>query len=145
LLRWFGAEVGVGVVIRPRVNIHMPWKLKVGDHSWIGEEVFLHSLDRIEVGSHVCISQRAFLCSGNHDYRDVTFSYRNAPITVRDGAWLGAGAFVGPGVVVEEEAVLSAGSVATKNLQSAMIYSGNPAEAVRRRWKDSSAGSANDG
>ena len=41
LLRLFGAEVGSGVVIKPRVNIHFPWKLNVGEHSWIGEEVFI--------------------------------------------------------------------------------------------------------
>jgi putative colanic acid biosynthesis acetyltransferase WcaF len=52
LLRRFGAQVGQGVVIAPRVNVHMPWKVTIGDHSWIGEEVFLLSLepisDRIE-------------------------------------------------------------------------------------------------
>jgi hypothetical protein len=68
LLRKFGARVGQGVVIAPRVNVHMPWKVTIGDHSWIGEEVFLLSLEPITIGSNVCISQRSFLCAGNHDY-----------------------------------------------------------------------------
>ena len=39
LLRLFGAEVGRAVYWKPRVNIHIPWNLKVGDHTWVGEEV----------------------------------------------------------------------------------------------------------
>ncbi|MET1054808.1 MAG: colanic acid biosynthesis acetyltransferase WcaF, partial [Pedobacter sp.] len=37
LLRFFGAKVGSGVNIKPRVNIHFPWKLVVGNDVWIGE------------------------------------------------------------------------------------------------------------
>ena len=41
LLRLFGAHVGRGVIIKPRVNISFPWKLTVGDRLRIGEEVFI--------------------------------------------------------------------------------------------------------
>ena len=135
LLRIFGARVGKGVVVKPRVNIHMPWRLEVGDHCWIGEEACLLSLDRIVVGSHCCISQRAFLCAGNHDFRDEAFSFRGGPIKVGDGAWVGASVFVGPGVEIGEEAVVSAGSVVLKGLPAGMVCSGNPAEPRSKRWK----------
>jgi len=114
LLRAFGAKIGRGVVIKPRVNIHFPWKLEIGDHVWIGEEVFILNFEPVRIGSHVCISQRAFLCTGNHDYNDPAFSYRNAPITIGDGAWIGACVFVGPGVRVDEEMVAAAGAVVTR-------------------------------
>ena len=134
LLRIFGATIGVGVVIKPRVNIHMPWKLVIGNHTWIGEEVFILNYEPVMIGAHCCISQRAFLCTGNHDYKDTKFSYRNRPIVVEDGAWVGAQVFVAPGVVIHKEAVASVGSVVVRDLPSAMICSGNPCVPARPRW-----------
>lgn len=133
LLRAFGAQVGDGVVIKPRVNIHMPWRITIGNHVWLGEEVFILNLAPVQIESHVCISQRAFLCTGNHDYRDPAFRYRNMPITVERGAWVGAQVFVGPGVTVGSECVLSAGAVVTKDTTAGMIYTGNPAQAIKPR------------
>ncbi|MFM8983550.1 MAG: colanic acid biosynthesis acetyltransferase WcaF, partial [Spartobacteria bacterium] len=93
-LRFFGAKIGNGVVIKPRVNIHFPWRLEVGDHSWIGEEVFILNFEPVHIGSHACVSQRSFLCTGNHDFRDERFSFRSAPITLGEGSWIGASVFV---------------------------------------------------
>jgi putative colanic acid biosynthesis acetyltransferase WcaF len=134
LLRVFGAKIGKGTVIKPRVNIHFPWKLEFGDYVWIGEEVFVLNMEPVRIGSHVCISQRAFLCTGNHDYRNIHFSYRNAPITIGDGAWVGANVFVGPGVEIGPEAVLTAGTVVNRNIAENTIVSGNPATESGVRW-----------
>lgn len=134
LLRRFGAKIGTGVVIKPRVNIHLPWKLAVGDYSWIGEEALILNFEPVVIGSHACLSQRVFLCTGNHDYRDPNFSYRNAPITIEAGAWLGAQSFVCPGTTVARDAVVTAGSIVTGNLPAGMICSGNPCAPVRPRW-----------
>ena len=133
LLRLFGARIGVGVVIKPRVNIHFPWKLAVGDHSWIGEEVFILNFEPCIIGRHCCLSQRVFVCGGNHDYRDPAFSYRNAPVTINDGAWVGAQSFVGPGVEIGESAVVAAGSVVTLSLPPSMVCRGNPCRPIRPR------------
>lgn len=134
LLRIFGSRVGRGVCIKPQVNIHLPWKLVVGDHAWIGEEVFLLNFEPIIIGSHACISQRAFLCGGNHDYRDVGMRYRNGPITIGDGAWVGAQVFVAPNVKIDSEVVITAGSVVTRDLPAAMVCSGNPCAPIKARW-----------
>ncbi len=134
VLRGFGARIGRGVVIKPRVNIHLPWRLVVGDHAWIGEEVCILNFEPVTIGAHACVSQRAFLCTGNHDFRDVTMPYRNGPITIGDGAWVGAQVFVAPGVEVGVEAVVTAGSVVTRSLPPAMVCSGHPCLPVKPRW-----------
>lgn len=136
LLRFFGATIGAGVVIKPRVNIHLPWRLEIGDHSWIGEEVFILNFAMVRIGAHACVSQRAFLCTGNHDFRDPAFAFRSAPVTVGDGAWVGAGVFVAPGVEIGDETVVAAGSVVHKTLEKGTICSGNPAVPKAKRWKD---------
>ena len=132
-LRAFGAKVGRGVVIKPRVTITFPWKLTVGDHVWLCEECWLLNLAPIVIESYVCISQRSFLCTGNHNYKSQAFDLIVKPIHVEAGAWIGAGAFVSPGVTVGNHAVLAAGSIATKNLEPFGIYQGNPAILVKQR------------
>lgn len=134
LLRCFGAAVGEGVVIKPRVNIHFPWKLEIGNHVWIGEEAFLLNFELLKIGNNVCISQRAFLCGGNHDYKVPSMPYRNGTITLGDGCWVGANAFVAPNVSIGENTVISAGSVVTKSLNENGFYRGNPVEFIKKRW-----------
>lgn len=133
LLRLYGAKVGKGVVIKPRVNIKYPWLLEIGDHSWIGEAVWIDNLAKVEIGSHVCLSQGAMLLTGNHNYKKASFDLQIAPIFIEEGAWLGAQSTVCPGVKVGSHAVLAVGSIATKNLAPYTVYQGNPALAIRLR------------
>ncbi len=139
LLRLFGASVGKGVYIKPRVSIHLPWKLSIGDYAWIGEEVTIVNFAPIQIGAHCCISQRAFLCSGNHDFRDPKMLYRNAPIKIGDGAWIGACAFIAPGVDVGVDCVVTACTVVLKSTPDGMVISGNPGVVIKPRWADHSS------
>lgn len=134
LLRFFGAKIGKGLVIKPRVNIHFPWKLIIGNNVWIGEEAFLLNFELLTIESNVCISQRAFLCGGNHDYRKEEMPYRNGIITIQDGCWIGAVSFIGPNVIIGTDTVVSANSVVTKSLAENGIYSGNPVQFIKNRW-----------
>ena len=133
LLRAFGALVGEGVVIKPRVRIKYPWLLSVGDHSWIGEEVWIDNLAPVNLGDHVCLSQGAFLLTGNHDRHSTSFDLRMSPIEIDNGAWIGARAVVCPGVRMESHAVLNAGAVAKGRLETDGIYEGNPAKRIGTR------------
>ena len=130
LLRMFGARIGSGVVVKPRVTIKYPWKLAVGDHSWIGEQVWIDNLDQVTIGAHVCISQGALLLCGNHDYKKPTFDLITGPIVLENGVWIGAKASVAPGVTCGSHSVLAMGGVATKNLEAWKVYQGNPAKAA---------------
>lgn len=133
LLKLFGAHVGVGVVIKPNVRIKFPWRLKIGDHSWIGEDVWIDNLAPVTIGSNACISQGAYLCTGSHDWSSPSFDLLVKPITIADGAWVAAKSTVGPGVTVGEGAVLGLGSTTSKDLDPWCIYSGAPAEFVKKR------------
>ncbi len=133
MLRCFGAKLGRGVVIKPKVNIKYPWFLKVGDNSWIGEGVWIDDLGKVTIGSNVALSQGALLLCGNHDYKKESFDLIVGDITIEEGAWIGAQAVVCPGVTVRSHAILSVGSVATKELDAYGIYQGNPASKIRER------------
>lgn len=133
VLRRFGAHIGKGVVIKPQVKILFPWKLTVGDFAWIGEEAFILNFEPVTIGAHCCISQRVFLCGGNHDYRQVDMPYRNGPIAVQDGAWVGAQVFVAPGVTIGSEAVITAAAVVTRDQPGKMVCGGNPCHPIKKR------------
>lgn len=133
LLRAFGAKIGKGLVIKNNVCIKFPWKLTLGDNVWLGESCWIDNLDKVTIGNNVCISQGALLLTGNHDYTVSTFDYRNAPIFIEDGVWIGAKAVVCPSVTVRTHAILTVGSIATKEMEAYGIYQGNPAKLVRTR------------
>ena len=133
VLRVFGAKIGKGVIVKPGAKITFPWKLEVGDFAWIGEECWIINLDLVRIGNNVCIAQRAMLCTGNHDYSRSTFDLMTSPIMLEEGAWIAANAWVGPGVTVGSHALLTAGSVATRDLEPYKIYQGNPARAIKDR------------
>ena len=82
LLRLFGAKIGKKVIIRPSVKVTYPWKLSIGDYSWIGDDVALYTLGNIEIGDNVVISQRSYLCTGSHDYLQEDFPIYQKPINI---------------------------------------------------------------
>lgn len=133
VLRLFSSIIGVGVIIKPKVNIKFPWKLSIGNHTWIGENVWIDNLAQVTIGNNVCISQGAMLLTGNHNYKKATFDLVVKGITIEDGAWIGAKSVVCPGVIVGSHAVLTVGSVATHDLAPYTIYQGNPAKPIKKR------------
>ena len=136
LLRFFGAQVGKGLVIKNSVRIKNPWRLKIGDYCWIGEDAWIDNLENVEIGSNVCLSQGSMLLTGNHDYTRKSFPYRLGKIILEEGVWIGAKSIVCPGVTCKSHSILTVNSVATKNLEAWSIYSGNPAVFVRDRKID---------
>lgn len=133
VLRWFGARVGSGVVIKPHVRIKYPWNLVVGNNSWIGEDAWIDNLARVELGDDVCVSQGAYLCTGSHDHRRVTFDLIVRPIVIGSEAWVAARAVVLGGVNVGRGAVIAAGAIAVRDVPSGMITAGPAAAQMRER------------
>lgn len=139
LLRKFGARIGQGVVIKQFVRVKFPWRLSIGEHTWIGEGAWIDNLAQVNIGSHCCISQNAYLCTGSHDWKSNTFDLITKPITIEDQAWVAAGSQVAPGVTIGRAAVLALGAVALADLQPGWIYQGNPAQPVKPRGGSTAA------
>lgn len=133
LLRLFGARIGSGVLVRPTCRITYPWKVSVGENSWVGDDVVLYSLGDIRIGANSVISQRSYVCAADHDYRHSDFPIRARPIVVGDGVWVAADVFLGPGVTVGDGAVVGARSSVFSDLPSNMICTGSPCEPKKVR------------
>lgn len=100
ILRFFGAKIGKGLVLKPRVKIKYPWFLNLAQNVWLGELVWIDNHTTVTIGSNVCVSQGAYLFTGNHDWSDSAFSFFCKPIFIGDGVWITAGQFLGPGTEV---------------------------------------------
>ncbi len=133
LLRLFGAKIGRRVAVRPTVHIEVPWMLDLDDQAVVGDHAILYSLGPLRIGKRSIISQYAHLCAGTHDYTDHQFRLIRAPVTIEDDCWIGADAFVGPGVTVGRLSVLGARSSAYRSLPPEQVCMGNPAKPVKRR------------
>lgn len=121
VLRAFGADIGHGVVFRHRVRVHWPWKLRVGNDSWVGEDVWILNLEEVDIGNNVCVSQSVFLCTGSHDRRSATFEFDNAKIVIEDDAWVAARATVLRGSVIGRGAVVGATALVTGRVEPGTV------------------------
>lgn len=128
LLRLFGAKIGQGVVIRPTARFTYPWKVTIGDYSWVGDDVVFYSLDQITIAEHCVISQKTYLCTGSHDLTDPAFHLITAPIVVGTGAWIATDCFVAPGVEIGANTVVGARSSVFKSLPPGQVCWGNPCQ-----------------
>lgn len=133
LLKLFGARIGEGVLVRPTARIVYPWKLTVGDHSWIGDFAEIYCLGPIIIGRNAVVSQYAYLCTGSHNIRTVGFDIFAKTITVEDGAWVAAGAFVHPGITIGRGSVVGARAVVMTDTEPMGIYVGDPARKISER------------
>ena len=131
LLRAFGAKIGDGVNIRNNVTIHWPWKLEIGDHSWIGVGVWILNLEPVTIGHDTCISQQVLLCTGSHDRHSPTFEFDNAPIVIGNGVWVAARATVLRGITIGDEAMIGATALVRRDV--------SPSESVLAPDPDRSA------
>ena len=133
LLKLFGAKVGKAVLVRPSVKVTYPWKVSIGDHVWIGDDVVLYSLGEIEIGDHAVVSQRSYLCAASHDYTQADFPIYDKKVCIGAQAWLATDVFVAPGVTIGEGAVVGARSSVFYDLPPMMVCVGSPAKPIKPR------------
>ena len=136
VLRAFGAEIGAGVVFRPRTRVRFPWNLHLGDRSWVGEGVWFHNQDNIYIGADVVISQDSFLTTGSHAHRrDMALITR--PIRIEDGAWITSRCVVLGGASIGRSALIRPLSLVDGcAVPAGQIWGGNPIEFVAARFPE---------
>jgi len=133
ILRCFGANIGRGVHVYPKVVIWAPWNLSIGDETGIANGAILYSQGKIIIGKRVVISQGTYICTGTHDYTQKEFPLYTKVINIHDNVWIAAESFVHPGVTINEGCVVGARSVVTKDLSAWMVCSGNPCIPIKKR------------
>jgi putative colanic acid biosynthesis acetyltransferase WcaF len=136
----FGAKIGNRVLIRPGVKVTYPWNLTIGDYVWIGDDTVLYSVAEISIESHSVVSQEAYLCAGHARLPGRFVPIRQCSNKHRRECWIGARAFIGPGVEIGHASVIGAGSIVTKSVDAETIVAGNPAKLVGRRTTGIAAG-----
>jgi len=140
LLRLFGSSIGPGCYIKPGFRVKFPWKLSIGEHTHLGEDVWIDNVVHVSIGDRVCISQSAYLCTGNHDYSHSSFSLIASPIALLDDVWICAKAVISPGVTIGRGSVVSLGAVVQSSVDDLQVVSGNPAVYIRSRKLSDSDG-----
>ena len=130
VLRLFGMRLHGRPFVHQRSRIQIPWNVELYGGACVGDRANLYSLDRITIGEGAVVAQEAYLCTGTHDFADPAMPLLTAPITVEARSFVGARAFIMPGVTIGERAVIGACSVVTKNVAARMIVRGNPARSV---------------
>lgn len=127
-LRAFGAQIGEGVIFRPRTRVRFPWKLSIGDRSWIGEGVWFHNQAPISIGADVVISQETMLTTGSHAvHRDMALITR--PIRIEDGAWVTTRCLILGGAQIGVSAVIQPYTVVRGVVPASVVW-GLPEEAL---------------
>jgi putative colanic acid biosynthesis acetyltransferase WcaF len=133
VLRAFGAEVGSGVVLKPRINVKYAWKLRIGDDAWIGEAVWIDCLAKVTIGANACLSQGCVIETGNHDWSSPTFDLKLGEVVLERGSWAAVCSLLLPGSRLARNAVLGAGSVLSGETEPHGVYLGNPARKMKDR------------
>ena len=111
ILRLFGAKIGKNVIIKPYVKVKFPWKLEIGNDSWIGEKVWIDNIAKVTIGNNTSISQGVYFCTGNHDFNIETFDLDAKEIKVGNNCWIAAKAIIKPGTIIEDQTFIKIGSI----------------------------------
>jgi putative colanic acid biosynthesis acetyltransferase WcaF len=133
LLRLFGAKIGKRVNIRSSVKITYPWKLSVGDYSWIGDDCVLYCLGEIKIGQHVALAHKVYVNTGGHFYEKTTFDIFSKPVSIEDECWITNDVYIAPGVTIGAGTIVSARSTVLKDLPGGKICVGTPAKPIKDR------------
>jgi putative colanic acid biosynthesis acetyltransferase WcaF len=132
-LRVFDAKIHGSPFVHQRARILIPWNLTMHDRACLGDRANAYTLGEIEIGARATIAQEAYLSTGSHDFSQTAMPLVTAKITVGEDAFVGARAFLLPGVTIGARSVVGACSVVTHDVPENVIAAGNPCKVLRPR------------
>jgi putative colanic acid biosynthesis acetyltransferase WcaF len=132
-LRTFGAKIDGTPFVHQRARIAIPSNLTLHDRACLGDRANAYSLGEIEIGARATIAQEAYLSTGSHDFAQSSMPLVTAKITIGEDAFIGARAFILPGITIGARSVVGAGSVVTRDIPEGTIAAGNPCKVLRPR------------
>jgi putative colanic acid biosynthesis acetyltransferase WcaF len=138
ILRLFGAKLSGTPFVHQRARIQLPWNLTMLHRACLGDRANAYTLAPIVIGEGATIAQEAYLCSGTHDFASAALPLQTSPIHIGTDVFVGARAFVLPGVTIGDRAIIGACAVVTKNVTASAIVAGNPAKVIGTRPPPSS-------
>lgn len=143
-------QIGNGFHSGIRVRLWAKQTLKIGENFYIGRDSFIET-DCI-IGNNVILANKVGIIGKfDHHYqqigtpirlassiRDLNYTWKGLNLTTRIGndVWIGYGATIIQGVNIHEGAIIAAGSVVTKDVESYTIYGGNPAKKIANRFEN---------
>jgi acetyltransferase-like isoleucine patch superfamily enzyme len=112
--------------------------LQIGEGTHIGDNTIIDVCDNIFIGKEVAIGPNCILYTHDHDYtKEDMPAWKGGvitkPIIIENGAWIGSGVTILPGISIGERAVIAAGAVVTKSIESGSVVGGIPAKCLTNR------------
>jgi putative colanic acid biosynthesis acetyltransferase WcaF len=138
LLTSFGGKIGPNSGMRSSVRIFHPWLFEMGDWSMLAHGVVIYNLGPVKIGDHSVLSQDVYVCAGTHDHTKPNLPLIRPPITIGDGVWVAAQAFIGPDVTIGDNCVIGARAMVAKDVPPGVIAGGNPCRVIKPRPMDAS-------
>jgi putative colanic acid biosynthesis acetyltransferase WcaF len=132
-LRVFDAKIYGTPFVHQRARIAIPWNLTLHDRACLGDRANAYSLGEIEIGARAVVAQETYLSTGSHDFSQPSMPLAVAKITIGEDAFVGARAFVMPGVKIGARAIVGACSVVTNDVPDNVFAAGNPCRVLRPR------------
>ena len=132
-LRVFDATIDGTPFVHQRARIAIPWNLTLQDRACLGDRANVYNLGEVEIGAGAIVAQEAYLSTGSHDFNHPARPLVTGKITIGEDAFVGARAFVLPGVTIGARSVVGACSVVTRDVPANVIAAGNPCKVLRTR------------
>lgn len=133
LLRLFGTRITGRPFVASSARIKMPWNLTLEHRACLGERSEVYNLGPVILRERCTIAQEAYLCAGTHDFTTPDLPMVVGPIEVKPDAFVGARAFILPGVTIGEGAVIGACAVVSRDMPAWTICAGNPCQPIKPR------------